>query len=77
MYINSIFIARMYVLFCLNIWRLEGASGWLSAGDAGLNPESGRSPRDWNGNPLQYFCLGNSTEEPGGYNPWGRRVGHD
>ena len=30
------------------------------AGDMGLIPESGRSPGDGNGNPLQYSCLGNS-----------------
>ena len=28
------------------------------AGDAGSNPESGRSPGKGNGNPLQYSCLG-------------------
>ena len=29
-----------------------------NAGDSGSNPESGRSPREGNGNPLQYSCLG-------------------
>ena len=29
----------------------------LHAGDAGLIPESGRSPGGANGNPLQYSCL--------------------
>ena len=28
------------------------------AGDLDLIPEWGISPRGWNGNPLQYFCLG-------------------
>ena len=28
-------------------------------GDAGLIPESGRSPGEGNGNPFQYSCLGN------------------
>ena len=28
-------------------------------GDAGSIPESGRSPGEGNGNPLQYSCLGN------------------
>ena len=28
-------------------------------GDLGLIPVSGRSPGEGNGNPLQYFCLGN------------------
>ena len=31
------------------------------AGDAGLIPGSGRSPGEWNGNPLQYSGLGSPT----------------
>ena len=34
-------------------------------GDSGLIPESGRSPGEGNGNPLQYFCLGNSMDRGG------------
>jgi len=30
-----------------------------NAGDADLIPGLGRSPGKGNGNPLQYFCLGN------------------
>ena len=30
--------------------------------DAGLIPESGRSPGVGNGNPLQYSCLGNPMD---------------
>jgi len=30
-----------------------------TAGDAGSIPGLGRSPGEANGNPLQYFCLGN------------------
>ena len=33
-----------------------------NAGDAGLIPGPGRSPRDGNGNPLQYSCLGNPMD---------------
>ena len=33
-----------------------------NAGDAGLIPESGRSPGGGNGNPLQYSCLGNPMD---------------
>ena len=33
-----------------------------SARDAGSIPELGRSPGEGNGNPLQYFCLGNSID---------------
>ena len=31
-------------------------------GDKGSIPETGRSPGEGNGNPLQYFCLGNPME---------------
>ena len=31
-------------------------------GDAGLIPESGRSPGERNGNPLQYSCLENPMD---------------
>ena len=47
-------------------------------GDAGSIPGSGRFPEEGNGNPFQYFCLGNPmTEEPGGpqFMEW-ERVGH-
>ena len=33
-----------------------------NAGDVGLIPGSGRTPREGNGNPLQYSCLGNPME---------------
>ena len=33
-----------------------------NVGDPGLIPGSGRSPGEGNGNPLQYFCLGNPTD---------------
>ena len=31
-------------------------------GDAALIPGEGRSPGGGNGNPLQYFCLGNTKD---------------
>ena len=34
----------------------------VNAGDVGLNPRSGRSPGEGNGNPLQYSCLGNAMD---------------
>ena len=44
------------------------------AGDMGLIPGSGRSPRGGNGNPLQYSCLENPwTEGPMGYSPRGHK----
>ena len=33
-----------------------------NAGDAGLNPGSGRSPGEGNGNPLRYSSLGNPMD---------------
>ena len=45
--------------------------------DAGLIPGLGRSPRERNGNPLQYSWLENPwTEEPGESRRW-QRVEHD
>ena len=40
------------------------------ARDSGLIPGLGRSPGEGNGNPLQYSCLKNSTEDIVGYSPW-------
>ena len=34
----------------------------INAGDEGLIPGSGRSPRVRNSNPLQYSCLGNTMD---------------
>ena len=47
-----------------------GLPRWLSgkellpanAGDMGWIPRSGISPREQNGNPLQYSCLGNPLD---------------
>ena len=43
----------------------DGSDGKVSAckaEDLGSIPESGRSPGEGNGNPLQYFCLGNPMD---------------
>ena len=49
-----------------------------NAGDVGLIPGSGRSPGEGDGNPLQYSCLENPMEKPGGLQSTGsQRVGHD
>ena len=50
-----------------------------NAGDVGSIPESGRSPREGNGNSLQFTCLGNPrTEEPGSLQSMGsQRIVHD
>ena len=45
---------------------LDGKESACDAGDLGSFPESGRSPGEENGYPLQYPCLENPcTEEPG------------
>ena len=47
-----------------------------NAGDADLILESGRSPGEGDGNPLQYSCLENPwTEEPGGLQSTGSQSG--
>ena len=40
----------------------DGEESAANAGDLGLTPKSGRSPREANGNPLQYSCLENSMD---------------
>ena len=58
----------------------EFAYNARDTGDAGSIPESGRSPRGGNGNPLQYYCL----ESPVDRGAWRapvhegpQRAGHD
>ena len=41
---------------------LHGKASVYNAGDLGLIPGLGRSPREGNGNPLQYSCLENPRE---------------
>ena len=43
-------------------WWLISKESACSAGDIGLIPRLGRSPREGNGSPLQYSCLGNSMD---------------
>ena len=47
-----------------------------NAGDVGSNPGSERSPREENGNPLQYSCLENPMDRGASwatYSPWGHK----
>ena len=46
-----------------------------NAGDPGLIPGLGRSPREGNGSPLQYSCHGKSHEQGSlaGYRPWAHK----
>ena len=50
-----------------------------NSGDMGSFPGSGRSPREGNGNLVQYSCLRESHGQRSlvGYRPWGLRVGDD
>ena len=50
-------------IFCSGFpWWLSGKEPMCQAEGAGLIPESGRSPREENGNSLQYSCLGNPMD---------------
>ena len=57
----------------LGIWvqgfpgGLDGKVSTRNAGDPGLIPESGRSPGEENGNPLQYSCLENPIDDRGAW----------
>ena len=44
------------------LWSLAVGLKFYNAGDLGSIPESGRSPGEGNGSPLQYFCLGNPVD---------------
>ena len=57
----------------------DGKESACNAGDLGLLPRLGRSPREGNAKPLQGSCLENSmTEEPGGLQSMGsQRVRHN
>ena len=75
---TNIFIMHRDVsLPCGSLIKKESA---CSAGDEGSISESGRYPREGNGNPLQYSCLGNPIVR----GTWqvtvhglARKVGHD
>ena len=60
-------------------WRLSCNKSACRSGDMGSIPDSGRSPGEGNGNPLQYSCLGNPwTEEPSGLQSMGsQRARHN
>ena len=45
-----------------SILSLSGKESASQAGDTGLIPESGKSPGEGNGNPLQYSCLENPRD---------------
>ena len=54
---------RKMVLMNLGLlWWPSGKESACNAADLGLIPESGRSPGEGNGNPLQYSCLGSPMD---------------
>ena len=59
-------IVSLIWTFLFFFWGFPGGSevkvSACSAGDPGSIPESGRSPEEGNGNPLQYSCLENPME---------------
>ena len=59
----------MLLFFCLSVCHSspDGKESACNAGDPGLIPRSERSPEEGNGNPLQYSCLENSRDRPGGH----------
>ena len=65
------------MLFYFFPWWLSGKESACQAGDLGLTPESGRFPRERNGNLLQYSCLG-TPRGPGRLQSMGsQRVRYD
>ena len=63
----------------LHLWGFSGVSvvkNWpANAGDLGSSPESGRSPGEGSGTPLQYPCLGNPMHRGAWWvSAWSRKV---
>ena len=52
----------MFTLYQGLPWELRGEESTCQAGDGGLIPGSGRSPREGNGNLLQYSWLENPMD---------------
>ena len=59
------FLLEAYVLYFPG--GTDGKESASEAGDLGWIPELGRSPREGNGNPLQYSCLENSMDRGAWY----------
>ena len=58
---------------CINSYKCNGSVGEespCSAGDVGSVPESGRTPGEGNGNPLQYSGNSHRQRSLAGYSPW-------
>ena len=78
-YIYNIYILYLYIqyiyIFHIYIYANGFPGGWVvdnpsaNAGDMGSFPGSGRSPREGNGNPLQYFHLENPMDRGAWWTP--------
>ena len=70
------FVCSGLVTLRLPHW-FSGKESVCNAGDTGLIPESGRSPGEGNGNPLQYSCLkkkkSHEQRSLAGYSLWGHK----
>ena len=70
---NELPCAIQYVLLITYICSIpggsEGKASARNAGDPGSIPESGSSPGEGNGNPLQHSCLENPMRSLVGYSP--------
>ena len=66
MYFKFIYLAELDLIAACEIFQLWGGSdnkaSTFNAEDPSLIPESGRSPGEGTGNPLQYSCLENSVD---------------
>ena len=51
-----------FPILSTNPGGLDSKESACNAEDLGSNPGLGRSPREGNGNPLQYSCLGNPMD---------------
>ena len=65
----------VYIVYIVHvrIYQDYGKESTCNPGEAGWIPGSGRSPREGNGNPLQYSCLENPTDR-GAWRATVRRV---
>ena len=52
----------MYMMICSPFPGSEGKASAFNAGGLGSIPESGRSPGEGNGNPLQHSCPENPMD---------------
>ena len=75
--VNSL-LQNLFSEYPLILWDFasssDGKESACNAGDLDSLLGSGRSPREGNGNPLQYSCLDSSTDRGtmAGHSPWDR-----